>query len=144
MMAMTFFQTKEIDVTIPRVAFCDETQSRELFKVIAHGFLALLRQQKVNINNKEISNFLNEHSKYFPKQLPVHTHTMSNAEKVNYLLTYNQPQKETLEPTVGFTLTQMVVDVMCEKPGIYGHLFLMNRDPKALRQERSVRHQYLN
>lgn len=138
MMAMTFFQTKEIDTTIPRVAFCAETQSRELFKVIAHGFLELLRQQKVDVSSKKINAFLEQHAKYFPKQLPVLTTNMSNAEKLNYLQTYNQPSCEVLEPTISFTLTQMVVDVMCEKPAIYGHLFLMNRTPKDLRQAKNL------
>lgn len=138
MMAMTFFQTKEIDTTIPRVMFCDETQSRELFKVIAHGFLVLLRQKKVNVNSEQITHFLQEHAKYFPKQLPIHTGAMSNAQKLDYLQTYNQPHGEALEPTISFTLTQMVVDVMCNKPAIYGHLFLMSRDPKALRQEKNL------
>ncbi len=137
-MSLSLFETQKLNDGIKRIDYRDSTQSRSLIDVIAYRFVSLLEQKLVPINTPYLSRFLKEHAIYFPKQLPVHTRNMNNDDKVSYLLTYTQPHESVLIPAISHTLKQMIVDIMCEKPSLYGHSFLKGIEPKTLRSAKNL------
>jgi len=138
MMSMMFFQAKEVDRTVEQIPYVEETQARQLLKVVAHGYLYLLRSKKVDINSELLTGLLKAHATYFPKQLPVHVQNESNAKQLEYLQIYNQPHDDILEPALMFTLQQLIVDTMVKRPEIYGELFMKGFEPKVLRVEKNL------
>lgn len=137
-MSLMFFNAEQHKNVIPLITYEDETRCKHIFSVISHAFLFLLRQKKLSSDLGIYNNLLARHAEYFPKQLPVHIQKQKASEQFQYLVTYTQPLKEVLEPALAYTLQQMVVDVMCEKPERYGALFLEGHEPKALRKANNL------
>lgn len=129
-----FFNAEALQKTIPQIQYEEETKTVYLFQIIAHAFLVLYRQDKLGTDLSKYQSLLERHTDYFPKQLPIHVRRQSVKQQIDYLLTYNQPVREVVEPALAYTLQQLCVDVMCEKPAIYGNLIVEGHEPKALRK----------
>jgi hypothetical protein len=132
-MSLMFFNAGSLQKPIPHIEYEQETKTRQLCHIVAHGFLVLYRQGKLGNELTHYHPLLMRHAEYFPKQLPVHIQKKSAKDQFEYLLMYNQPTKDILEPALAYTLQQLCVDVMCEKPAEYGTLFVEGFEPKALR-----------
>lgn len=133
-MSLMFFNAKSFEKAIPQIAYEADTKTKSLFGIIAHAFLVLYRQEKLNGQLVQYKTVLKRHAEYFPKQLPVHIQKQGVKQQFDYLLTYTQPIRENLEPALAYTLRQLCVDVMCDQPAKYGNLFVEGFEPKELRK----------
>lgn len=133
-MSLMFFNTQSLNRAIPQIVYEPDTKTKSLFGIVAHALLVLYRQNKLSPQLAQYDRLLKRHAQYFPKQLPVHVQKQGIKQQFDYLLTYNQPVHETLEPALAFTLKQLCVDVMCENPARFGNLIVEGYEPKALRK----------
>ena len=131
-MSLTFFTQTPSDKQFSLIEYEPATRTKQLLKVIAHGLVYLLRTEK--IQRDTLRSLLEQHAKYYPRQLPQHIQKLSAHEQIEYLLVYTQPHAETLVPSLAYTIQQMAVDSICKSPELYGNLLLDGHRIEELRK----------
>lgn len=136
-MSLTFFSKAGSRKQPQPTLYCDATRTKNLFHIVAHGLLHLIRTQQVT-DLERYNALLTQHAIYFPKQLPQRVHHLSAKEQFDYLTTYTHPHMSVLEPSLGYTIQQMAVDVICQKPSIYGSCLIDGHTPQSLRSAKTI------
>ncbi len=140
-MAVTFFTPQDGVQSIPLVEYEEATKTKNLFNIIAHAFLYHLRKGKLEFSFEEYLPIFQRHAKYFPKQIPVHVQKLSAKEQYEYLITYNHPHSDILEPALAHTLQQLAIDMMAHFPALYGNLIIEDGfSVKELRASKNIHH----